>query len=87
MTLWAVEVTSAENGVRTSFPAMSRESAVESAGRINDWIHRVRRDHVNETTELKGVSADVIPWAGTDEEHRRQLSIIVAQMEEEYEEV
>lgn len=83
MTLWAVKVESAGQALAASFPSSSRDSAVESAGRINDWVAYMNREHAGQSPN---VSAEVIEWQGTPEAHAVELAASEAYMAEQAEE-
>lgn len=84
MALWAVQVSAADETMRVKFPAHNRDAAVESAGRINDWVNHMNRDHPG---SIEGVAAEVIEWPDTPESHAVELATVDAMRAEEQEEI
>lgn len=82
MTLWAVEVSG--GNVATQFPTRSRAMAVESAGRINDWVAYMNREHPG---AVGGVMAEVIEWPHSAQRHAIELAQSEAYMAEEQQEI
>lgn len=84
MALWAVQVAAADPSMRVKFPAPTRDAAVESAGRINDWVNQMNRDHPG---SVEGVAAEVIEWPDTPESHAVELAEVNAMTAELQEEI
>lgn len=85
MTLWAVQVETYDDSVRTRFPSRTREAAAESAGRINDWVNHMSQDHPDDRM-ADGIVATVVEWPDSDEQHARELAATEAFMAAEEQE-
>lgn len=71
MTLWGIVVTADDETLRTRLARRDHASAVDSAGRINDWAAYMWREHPDHASKIR---ADVVEWDGTAEEHAAELA-------------
>lgn len=80
MTLWGIVITADDQTLSTRLARRDRNSAVESAGRINDWAYYMWREHPDHAARI---SAEVVEWPGTAEEHAVELAKAEAYEQEE----